>query len=168
MDDPRDALIERRADAPPGLFLARSGVWFHDGDRVGHKGLEALLHRAVARAPDGSLVVTTGFDRASFVAEDAPWHVRTIEGEELVFADGHREPCAGRTFWLDDEGRVRCASRAGPFWALLSRTATQLLLAHVEEGSGGEPLRVALAGGVCPLRLTSPRDWSAIPADADV
>jgi hypothetical protein len=139
-------------------------VWFHDGDRVGHHGLEALLHRSIRRAEDGSLIVSTSRDRAPFVSEDAPLHVRTLEGEMLVFADGTREPCAGRAFSIDDEGRVRCASSRAGLWALLSRTATQLLLMRLVDAPEGEgPQRLLLPDGPCPLSSTHMRDWTLPP-----
>lgn len=158
MEDPRDAAVDRREDAPGGLFLARSGVWFHDGDRVRHRGLSTLLHHGIGRDAAGSLVVTTGRDVEPFVSEDAPLHVRTLEGGVLVFADGAREPCAGRTFLIDDEGRVRCASQRLPLWALLSRTATQLLVATLDDGG-----RLQVPDGPCPLERTLPRAWDAPP-----
>jgi hypothetical protein len=76
-----------------------------------------------------------------------------------VFADGTREACAGRTFLMDDDGRVRCASAGRPFWALLSRTATQLLVAQLD----GATERLLVPDGPCPLTVSHTRDWSRAP-----
>lgn len=145
--------LTRRDDAPAGLFLSRAGRWYHDGDPVEHAGLEGLLHRSIARAADGSLIVTTGRDVVTFVAEDAPFIVRTIEDDALVLSDDTREPLisAGHAtaFFIDDVGHVRCPVKQGAYWALMSRSATQILLALID------------ATGSLTLTPTQMRDWSA-------
>lgn len=160
-DDGREAL---RADAPSGLFLSRRGGWYHDGQRVRHRGLEGLLHRSIARAADGSLIVTTGRDTLAFTAEDAPVVVRTLGRDPLTgdvtleLSDGTAEGVALRGFTIDDLGRVRCAVRAREFWGILSRSATQLLLELVDDDG-----RVRTALGACALSPTTPQDWSIRP-----
>jgi hypothetical protein len=85
-------------DADPhektGLFLDGSGRWFHDGEPVRHARLAALLSRSIARAEDGSLIVTTGRDRLPFVALDTPLHVRTLRVSDGA-TDGGRVVSAG-------------------------------------------------------------------------
>jgi hypothetical protein len=127
--DPRDALEERRPDAPPGLFFSRAGHWFHDGDRIFHAGLAGLLHRSVARGDDGGLIVTTGRDTLPFVSEDAPLVARRVEvddaGLHLSLSNG-REAVVS---WLalGSDHRFRAAVDDGAFWALLSRPAGQAI-----------------------------------------
>lgn len=160
-----DGFPRSRPDAPPGLFLSRHGVWYHDGDRVRHGGLEALLHRSVARGLRGDLVVTTGRDVLPFLAEDAPVMVRTVSHNNhdllLALTDGTAEAVAQRTFYIDDSGRVRVPVRGRTFWALLSRTATQLLLGLVDDSA-----RVRTPRGPAPIEtLAAPCLWSAAPTD---
>ena len=132
----------------PGLFLSKEGRWFHDGDAVKHAGLEGLLHRSIARANDGSLIVTTGKDVLPFVAEDAPFIVRTLEGDALVLSDGTREPIPD-TLLIDDVGHIRCPVKRGAYWGLMSRSATQILVALLDS---------ALPPTLTPTQM---RDWSA-------
>lgn len=121
-----------------GLFLDRHGAWFHDGDPVRHARLAALLHRSIARDPAGHLIVTTGRDAQPFVAEDAPLLVRTLDGDDLVLSNETRAPLGDRPLYIDDDGRVRVA--VGAFWALLSRSATQIVI----EQKGPERLQPGL------------------------
>jgi hypothetical protein len=159
-----DGIEARRPDAPPGLFLSRKGAWYHDGDRVGHHGLEGLLWRSIARDVEGRLIVTTGRDVLPFVAEDAPLLIKTIvrggtaHDVKLVLADGSEEPLAARPLLIDDEGRLRCAVKGGRFWALCARSATQLLMELVDDDG-----RIATPTGSCALTSTGPRDWSLPP-----
>lgn len=165
LDD--DGIETRRADAPPGLFLSRRGAWYHDGDRVRHEGLEGLLTRSIARDPGGALIVTTGRDVLPFSVEDAPFLVRTLgprggPGDvTLVLSDGSVEDVDGRPFLMDDEGRVRCPVKDARFWALLSRSATQLLLELVDDEG-----RIVTPRGATTLTSTPPRDWSEPPGSA--
>lgn len=156
--DPRDALEERRPDAPPGLFFSRAGHWFHDGDRVFHAGLAGLLSRSVARADDDGLVVTTGRDTLPFVSEDAPLIARRVEvdaaGIHVALSNG-RETVVG---WLalGSDHRFRAAVDDGAFWALLSRPAGQAL----------EPLLEVDDDGVIRVRIGD-RGHPVIPLDVD-
>ena len=152
---------DRRVDAPSGLFLSRRGAWYHDGTRVRHARLEALLHASIAREPHGGLIVTTGRDSLPFVSEDAPLQVRTLRHTPddlvLLLSDGREEPVAGRAFFMDAAGRVRCAVRGGAFWALVSRSAGQTLLASLD--AQGE--RILTPGRSCPVREATLVDWTA-------
>jgi hypothetical protein len=132
--DPRDELEEIRADAPPGLFLSRGGAWFHDGQRVGHARLEALLHRSIVRR-DGALIVTTGRDVLPFVAEDAPLVVRRVIVEDqgqgrhaisLALSTGATVPLEG-PLTMDPGGRLRAPVAALCCWAIFARSAAQAL-----------------------------------------
>jgi hypothetical protein len=158
-DEAGDAGIPaRRADAPMGLFFSRSGAWYHDGDRIRHAGIIGLLGRSVARDDGSRLVVTTGRDVVTFVAEDAPLLVSTMARGALVLSDGSTEACAGRTFLIDDEGRIRCPVKDGRFWALLSRSATQLLCELLDDAGV-----IQAPDGACALTPTPARDWTAEP-----
>ena len=146
--DSSDATL-LRADAPPGLFLDRAGRWFHDGQRVGHRRLEALLHRSISRASaDDSLIVTTGRDRLPFIAEDAPLCVRAFDSAaqsaSLALSDGTVEAVAPRRFVVDRLGVIRCPVHDGAFWAILSRSAAQILATYIEDD--GTALRGPFTG----------------------
>lgn len=132
--DPRDEIEDFRPDAPAGLFLSRKGNWFHDGQRVGHERLEALLHGAIARDAAGGLIVTTGRDVLAFVAEDAPFAVVAVDGEFAILDDGSREVVADVVVGGDDRWRMRV--KGGAFWALFSKSAAQTLeRALADDGS---------------------------------
>ena len=161
MRDPRDDLEDDRSDAPPGLFFSRRGNWFHDGQRIRHERLAALLSRSVDRDAGGNLVVTTGRDVLPFVAEDAPLVVRTVvvdeDGIALQLSDGSAEALAAAVV-VDGAGHMRVPVRGGRFWALLSRAARQAL----------EPLfvdetRLFHAGRSWKVAVTDGRRWGAEP-----
>jgi hypothetical protein len=145
--DPQDDAEDFRDDAPPGLFLSRRGNWFHDGQRVGHERLEALLTSAVARDPGGGLIVTTGRDTLPFVAEDAPCFVVAVAvdgavdgdgdgvgGAVVVLNDGSREALDDVVVGADHRWRMRV--KGGKFWALFLRAAAQTLEAVLDDVDG--------------------------------
>lgn len=137
-----------RPDAPRGLFLARDGTWYHDGQAIHHERLAALLHRSIARDDHGALVVTTGRDVLPFVAEDAPYVVRAIHvgDARLTLSDGSEEALAG-PIYVDDDGRIRVRVKGGRFWAVLSRSAAQIVMSGVDEDGA----RVHLAARTFPI-----------------
>jgi hypothetical protein len=163
MRDPRDDLEDDRPDAPAGLFLSRRGNWFHDGDRLRHQGLVGLLDRSVARANDGSLVVTTGKDVLSFACEDCPVFVRAVDrdGADLiaVLSTGRREPIDG-ALMIGADHRFRSTCHGGDLWALWTRAAQQTLEPLLQQGDDG----VALVHGERshPM-VTLDTDWSQVP-----
>lgn len=137
--DPRDALEARRPDAPAGLFFSRAGHWFHDGDRIFHAGLAGLLLRSVARADDGSLIVTTGRDTLPFVSEDAPLLAQRVDVDADGFGLSLSNGRSARAGWLalGADHRLRAPVDDGLFWALLSRSAGQSLEPLLEVDDDG-------------------------------
>jgi hypothetical protein len=156
--DPRDALEERRPDAPAGLFFSRAGHWFHDGDRIFHAGLAGLLHRSVARADDDALIVTTGRDTLPFVSEDAPLLAHRVEVDDEGFVLALSNGREARAGWLalGSDHRLRAAVDDGRFWALLGRAAGQAL----------EPLLDVDDDGAAFVRAGD-RRHPVVPLDAD-
>lgn len=152
--DPRDEIEDFRDDAPPGLFLSRKGNWFHDGQRVGHERLEALLTASIARAADGSLMVTTGRDVLAFVAEDAPVFVVAVDGDDAVLNDGSREAVKDVVVGADHRWRMRVKN--GAFWALFNKSAAQTLEAGLDDD--GQTLR--LKTQTTKVSTTSKTTWS--------
>ncbi len=152
--DPRDELEDFRTDAPAGLFLSRRGNWFHDGQRVGHERLEALLHGSIARADDGSLVVTTGRDVMAFVAEDAPFVVVAVDGDVAVLDDGSREVVRDVVVGADDRWRMRVKN--GGFWALFNKSAAQTL----ERALSDDGTTLVLPTTTTTLSTTTKATWS--------
>jgi hypothetical protein len=131
---PEGGPTSTRQDAPPGLFLARDGTWFHDGLGIHHPRLAALLHRSIARGDDGGLIVTMGRDRLSFAAEDAPYLVRAlrIDDATATLSDGTEETLVGPLL-VDVAGRVRVRVKNGGFWALLSRATASVVMGGLDE-----------------------------------
>ena len=152
--DPRDELEDFRPDAPAGLFLSRKGNWFHDGQRVGHERLEALLHGSIARDAAGSLIVTTGRDVLAFVAEDAPFAVVAVDGDVAVLDDGSREAVGDVVVGPDDRWRMRV--KGGAFWALLSKSAAQTL----ERALSDDGAALVLGARRVPVTTTQKSSWS--------
>lgn len=146
-----------RPDAPRGLFLARDGTWFHDGQAIHHERLSALLHRSIARDDvTRALLVTTGRDRLPFVAEDAPYVVRAIHvgDARLTLSDGTEEALVAPVH-VDDDGRIRVRVKGGRFWAVLSRSAAQLVMSGVDDDGA----RVHLAARSFPI-VDAVHTWS--------
>lgn len=165
MRDPRDDLEESRTDAPAGLFFSRRGNWFHDGDRIFHKGLSGLLDRSVARADDDSLIVTTGRDVLPFVAEDAPLIVTSVDvdGDTVLLHlnSGATEALVGAlTLGRDDRWRV--AVGGGRFWALMTRSAAQALEPFMLEEDGG----VVVIGAQRHPIVMHDVDWAQPPSSS--
>lgn len=161
MRDPRDELEEDRPDAPSGLFFSRRGNWFHDGQRIRHERLAALLSRSVERDGTGQLIVTTGRDAVCFVAEDAPLIVRTVVvdavGLRLRLSDETDEPLASDVV-VDDVGQVRVAVRGRKFWALFSRAARQGLEPFVVDER-----HLVIASRTWMVVPAAGEQWSALP-----
>ncbi len=164
MRDPRDDIEDRRDDVPQGLYFSRRGNWFHDGDRVFHVGLSSLLNRSVTRDKDDNLIVTTGMDVLPFVAEDAPLIVRTVDhvvvdgahSLHLRLSTGVTEPLVGSITRGDDE-RLRVVVGDGRFWALLTRSAGQLLEPLINDKG------VVAVGEHRHPMVTGSHDWSKKP-----
>lgn len=154
---PEGEPVSTRPDAPPGLFLARDGTWYHDGQAIHHERLGALLHRSITRGDDGTLIVTTGRDVLPFVAEDAPFVVRHVHvgDARAVLSDGTEEQLVG-PLHVDDDGRVRVRVKGGRFWALLSRTAAQVVMSGVDDDGA----RVHLAARTFEI-ADGTHDWRA-------
>ena len=145
-----------RPDAPRGLYLARDGTWFHDGQGIHHERLAALLHRSIARGDDGALIVTTGRDVMGFEAQDAPFLVREVRMTDalLTLSDGSQETLQG-PLHVDEQGRVRVRVKGGRFWALLSRAVAHLVMAGVEEDVDDDGARVRLGGAAFAIRASA-------------
>jgi hypothetical protein len=156
---PRKSEPDRRDDAPEGLFLARSGTWYHDGDRIAHQRLAALLSKSVARTDDGKLVVTTGRDVLPMVSEDAPYRVRTLAEDAVVLLDDSREPLTpSSVIAIDTQGRVRSVVKGGKAWALWSASATQVLGQRVDDDG-----MLAVPGGRVEIQARDGEDWAGVP-----
>lgn len=162
--DPQDDAEDFRADAPAGLFLSRRGNWFHDGQRVGHERLEALLTSAVARDPGGGLIVTTGRDTLPFVAEDAPCFVvavdvhgvdvHGVDGTVVILNDGSREDLGDVV--VGDDHRWRMRVKGGKFWALFLRSAAQTLEGDLNDVDG----TIVIGATKKTLTTTQKTTWS--------
>ena len=161
---------DHRDGLPEGLYLSSSGSWFHDGSRIRHERLCQLLHRCIQRGAQGELQVSTGRDTLPFVAEDAPYLVRTTREELgvilLVLSNGNEEPLKSDSkILMDSTGRIRVSVMEGQHWALLSRSATQSIVSRIKEDSEGDCYRIALGGNLQPrvLLCETQIDWSATP-----
>ncbi|MCP4504559.1 MAG: hypothetical protein GY822_32025 [Deltaproteobacteria bacterium] len=164
-----------RKDAPAGLFLSRKGNWFHDGDQLHHSRMCSLLHRSIER-DDDDLIVTTGRDRLSFVAEDAPYRIKLIEKRVVSSTPSDvllgAQPSAAKECIVitcsDDEseilqrshvwattadGAIYLSVKSGRFWALLSSGAQQWLQPYLQEDDDGNG-----------FHLSFPADWTSEPS----
>lgn len=167
--DPRDALEERRPDAPAGLFFSRAGHWFHDGDRIFHVGLAGLLHRSVARATDDdALIVTTGRDTLPFVSEDAPLLAHRVDVDDDGFVLALSNGREARASWLalGSDHRLRASVDDGRFWALLSRSAGQSLEPRLELDAHDDSDDDGDVDGAAWVRVGD-RRHPVVPFDAD-
>ena len=144
-----------------GLYLDKAGNWFHDGDAVRHRRLEALLHRSVARDESGALVVTTGRDVLPFVCEDTPRFVYALRGTTVLLRGGESRIEAHQDFTIDDAGVVR--SRLGSFWCRWLRSAYHVLIGNAETDLDRGALVVVVGHTrlrICPTTRKTWRDES--------
>ena len=100
-----------------GLYLLADGTWLHDGDRVEHARLAALLHRSIARAADGTFIVTTGRDILPMACEDTPLRVLRVVGDAdgpvLVFSNEKEAPLDPGLLSVDGDGSLRTEGPGG-------------------------------------------------------
>lgn len=144
-------------------MLHRNGTFTHEGTRVTHPKLHAVLLRGVAFSEeDGVFVTRLGRFRGQIEVEDTPFFVVAYDPEtgEVDLSDRTSEPLRVETLSLDPDGVLRCRVK-GAFPARFSRTGQAHLLAHVETRDGGLSLR--LAGDWIPVPLPDP-DPGAAPA----
>jgi hypothetical protein len=125
-----------------GLYLLADGTWLHDGDRVEHERLCALLHRSVALAADGTVVVTTGRDVLPFGFEDLPLRVLSIHAPPLraVLSNERTEPLRAAQLEVDPNGSLRMRTSTG-LWARVTRQAQLQLAPWLEEEPRGVVFR---------------------------
>lgn len=130
-----------------GLHLCADGTWLHDGDRVDHPRLCALLHRSVALLADGRVVVTTGRDVSPFTFDDTPLRVLALKADahpiQWVLSNEKTEPADARQLKADGDGSLRVMTTLG-LWARLTRQAQLQLAPYVEDAPAGP--RVVLNG----------------------
>jgi hypothetical protein len=155
------------ANRTRGLFLSAEGHWFHDGDAVRHVRLCALLTRSITRDAQDALMVSTGRDQLPFTAEDAPFQVLTWQWSSgslsMELSDGSHEVLDERAvFLIDDLGRLRIAVKQGRFWALLTRSATHLIIAGINDAGDGVDLPPGLHARLQPAPAVV--DWGAVPS----
>lgn len=162
---PKKPVHSPSSPAQSGLWLSKAGDWYHDGTPVRHARLCALLTRSIGRDEHHELIVTTGRDRLPFVAEDAPILVRTVEitSTELVLRlsteAAERLTCESHVT-IDAVGRIRSVVSDGRFWALWTRSATQVLLDRIDDS--GTSIQLP-CGRLALHEANTTLDWSLLP-----
>jgi hypothetical protein len=136
--------------------LHRDGTFSHEGIRVTHPKLHAVLLRGVAFSEeDGVFITRLGHFRGQIEVEDTPFFVVAYDPDtgEIDLSDRTSEPLRVETLTLDPDGVLRCQVK-GAFPARFTRTGQAHLLAQVEPRDGGLSLR--LGRDWIPLSVPAP------------
>jgi hypothetical protein len=134
--------------APEGVHVLPDGAWRVGGFTVVHEpSLRYLKARLVFE--EGGAFLVEGSQRVPVEVNGPAFEVTALRldpaaGEAWVaLDDGSEELLAPGALSLSDQtGRFECLVREGRARAVLSRSAHQTLLEHVEEEGGGFVLRV--------------------------
>jgi hypothetical protein len=124
------------------IRLDAAGRFFHDGERVTHRGMARAFASWIARHPDdGRFILTNGYDWTYFTVEGTPFFVEGVRrdpsGPVLALFDGSEEPLVPTALRLDDDGIFRTTVKGGAFEARFSRTAQLELSSWLEENDDG-------------------------------
>jgi len=125
---------------PEGVRIKANGAWTVGGLPIRHLPSLRLLKARLCFSDEGAFLMD-GPVRLPVQVEGPPFEVQGLELDALtgeargILDDGSAEPL--QDLGIDHEtGRVLCSVRGGRARAVLSRTAHQTLLDHVEqEGS---------------------------------
>lgn len=139
-------------------MLDRQGRFFHDGERVAHRGLHKGFASWVATHPDdGRFILTNGYDWCYFTVEDTPYFITALtvrDGTVVVtLFDDTTEDLDLESLQVDDDDVLRARVKQGRFEARFSRHA-QLALAPLLADDG---LTVVVDGRRHAITATSPR-----------
>lgn len=123
-------------DAPiTSLTLSVQGQWSCDAGPITHAKLSAFLHRCIRRSDDGSLIVTTGFDRLPLIVEDAPFLLLGIHtnGQFLVSDQSIEEIKTHTPIYHSPDGKLHVRIKDNQYWALVGKTTAQILWQDFDE-----------------------------------
>jgi hypothetical protein len=127
---------------PTDLRVLPDGSWQVSGLPVVHGSTLRYLKAHLQPEESGAAVVD-GAQRMPVQLDGPPFEVRSLvidssRGEvRALLDDGSQELVADAAIGMNEEtGRFEFAARGGRLRALLSRTAHEVLLAHVEEEGG--------------------------------
>ncbi len=94
-----------------------SGRWFHDGERVRHRGVARAFDRWLARAPDGRFCLKNSVNWAYVGVEGPAYFVRSVAlvGNELTLtlSDGAIETLVPETLQHSQASRYFCRVKDG-------------------------------------------------------
>jgi hypothetical protein len=139
--------------SPIGLVLRRDGSFWHEGVRVTHPRLCAVLRRGVRFLErEGVFAVTLGPFRGQLEVEDVAFFVDAYDERSgrVALSDRSEEPLAADTLRVDADQALRCLVKDRRFPARFTRAAQAHLLDALEPASG-EGLRLRAGGERVPV-----------------
>jgi uncharacterized protein len=74
------------------MRIARDGIWFHDGSRIGRPAMVRLFSTILRREPDGGYVLVTPAEKLDIEVEDRPFVAVELKSE----GEGERRSLAFR------------------------------------------------------------------------
>jgi len=129
------------ADAPHGappfplsrethIRLDRDGVFWSQGERLAHPGLQRAFSRWIDVDPDtGRYILKNDINWAYLTVDDAPYQVRGIDANgALTLSDETVEPLDARTLRIDDDDVPYCDVKGGRMPARFAKAAAFALL----------------------------------------
>ena len=144
------------------IVLDGEGQFWHEGERVLHRGMQRAFSCWIARHPDdGRYVLSNGYDWSYFRVDDVPFFVNGVLGKAdrlmLSLSDGSEEELSPETLRTGAREAIYCRVKGQRFDARFSPSAQASLVAYVAttpEGElglqiGAEVYPIAGAGRTC-------------------
>ncbi|HKA90833.1 MAG TPA: hypothetical protein VKE22_24390 [Haliangiales bacterium] len=133
-------------DAPPfplsretRIRLDRDGVFWSEGQRLGHPGLQRAFARWIDVDPEtGRYILKNDVNWAFLTVDDAPYVVRGIDANGLLaLSDDSVEPLDPATLRIDDDDVPYCDVKGGRMPARFAHAAAFALLDRARVGPDG-------------------------------
>ena len=112
------------------IRLDKDGVFWVEGQRLGHPGLQEAFARWIGVDPEtGRYILSNAINWAFLTVEDAPYLVRGIDADGvLTLSDGTTEPLDARTLRIDEDDVPYCDVKGGKMPARFAKAAAIALL----------------------------------------
>lgn len=142
------------------IVLDENGRFWHEGERLGHAGLERAFASWLTRHPDDDrYILCNGYDWTYLTVEDAPFFVGSVRAEAdalvLVLSDGSEEPLVPGSLRIGNREALYVSVKQGRFVARFTPAAQRALLPFLMESDSGE-LWLELGGKRFPIVVPQP------------
>lgn len=118
------------------IVLDGAGQFWHEGERVVHRGMQRAFSSWIARHPDdGRYVLSNGYDWSYIRVEDVPFFVSGVRGKldglVLLLSDGSEEELSPETLRIGAREALYCKVKGQRFDARFTPSAQASLVPYV-------------------------------------